>query len=103
MVACAATPGIEGEVFNLGTGSEIAVGEVVERTFRLLGRELPVDSSEHRRRSLLSEVERLLADPAKARAALGWDPQISFDDGLARTIEWMRGSLDAYKPSHDNV
>ena len=103
MAVCAATPGVEGEVFNLGTGIEISVREVVERTFRLLGRELPVDSSEQRRRPLLSEVERLLADPGKARAALRWEPQISFDEGLARTIEWMRGSLAAFKPSQYNV
>jgi NAD dependent epimerase/dehydratase len=103
MVACATTPGVEGEVFNLGTGTEVSVREVVERTFRLLGSEFPVDSSERRRRPPLSEVDRLLADPAKARGALGWGSQIAFDDGLARTIEWIRGSLDAYKPSQYNI
>lgn len=103
MVACSTTRDVEGEVFNLGTGIETSVREVVEMTFHLLERELPVESDEHRRRPLLSEVERLLADPQKARGALGWDPEISFDDGLARTIEWMRGSLAAYKPSQYNV
>ena len=103
MVACASAADVEGDVFNLGTGVEISVREVVETTFRLLGRELPIDSSEQRRRPVLSEVERLLADPAAARRALAWTPQIPFEDGLARTIEWMRGSLAAYKPSQYNL
>jgi NAD dependent epimerase/dehydratase len=103
MLACGTGSGVEGEVFNLGTGTEVSVREVVEQTLSYLDRELPVDSVTDRRRPVLSEVERLVADPGKAARLIGWESKISFEEGLRRTIEWMRDSLGVYKTSHYNV
>jgi nucleoside-diphosphate-sugar epimerase len=50
-----------------------------------------------------SEVERLLADCSRANEHLGWRSAVDFEEGLRRTIEWMRGSLSSYKPSIYNV
>ena len=36
---------------------------------------------------------------SKARERLGWAPTVTFADGLERTIEWLKGSLDAYRPT----
>jgi NAD dependent epimerase/dehydratase len=95
--------GIEGEVINLGTGVEVSILEVVQRVLRLLDRELPVGFDENRLRPPDSEVERLVADVAKAKELLAWQPEIDLDEGLRRTIEWLSGSLDEYKPSIYNV
>ena len=38
----------------------------------------------------VSEVMRLLSDNTLARDLLGWTPQISMEEGLARTIAWAR-------------
>jgi NAD dependent epimerase/dehydratase len=103
MVACATVPDIEGEVFNLGTGEEISIREVLEKALALLALEMPIDSVDDRRRPPRSEVERLLADTRKAQGRLGWRSSVGIDDGLARTIEWMRGSIDAYKASQYNL
>jgi NAD dependent epimerase/dehydratase len=103
IMACGATPGIEGEVINLGTGVEVPISEVVERVSRLLGREVPVALDEERLRPSDSEVERLVADITKARTLLGWASSVDLDEGLRRTIEWLTGSLDAYKPTIYNV
>ena len=100
---CGEVQQIEGEVINVGTGAEVSIGEVVERVFRLLGRDVPVTVSHDRLRPEESEVERLLADIGKARTLLGWEPRVDLEEGLLRTIEWFRGSLDAYKPSLYNV
>jgi dTDP-glucose 4,6-dehydratase len=45
-----------------------------------------------------SEVERLLASNARARDLLGWEPAVTLEEGLERTIEWMRAHLDRYRP-----
>ena len=44
-----------------------------------------------------SEVNRLLGDSTKLRELTGWAPQYTFEQGLAATIEFLRGNLDQYK------
>jgi NAD dependent epimerase/dehydratase len=103
LIRCAETADAVGEVVNLGTGTEISIGEVAEHVLRALGRDLPIARDEERLRPPDSEVERLVADTAKAKQRLGWDPAIGLDDGLRRTIDWLTGSLDAYKTTLYNV
>jgi NAD dependent epimerase/dehydratase len=100
---CADADGVEGEVINLGSGSEISIADLAEEVFRLVGREAALSFSEDRARPPRSEVERLLADTSKANRLLDWSPEISFEDGLRRTIEWFEGFLELYKPSIYNV
>ena len=76
---------------------------MAERVFRLVGRDIPVALDEQRLRPADSEVERLVAGVDKARSLLAWEPSVDLDEGLRRTIEWMRESLDAYKPEIYNV
>ncbi|CAN5207348.1 NAD-dependent 4,6-dehydratase LegB [soil metagenome] len=103
MIACAESPGIEGEVINLGTGVEVTIAEVLERVLAAVGRDLRFEVAAERQRPPSSEVEQLLADARAAERLLGWKASVSLEDGLARTIDWMRGSLETYKPSHYNV
>ena len=58
-----------------------------------------IETEERRTRPDASEVERLLADAGLARQRLGWSPQVSLEDGLARTIEWIRQNPDRFKPA----
>ena len=95
--------GIEGEVINLGTGVEVSIAEVVQRVLGLLGRDVPVSLDDDRLRPPDSEVERLVADISKAKALLGWAPEVDLDEGLQRTIDWLTGSLSEYKPTIYNV
>ena len=76
---------------------------VSDATVELVGREVTLELDEDRLRPPESEVERLVADTAKARRLLGWEPAINLDEGLQRTIDWLSGSLDLYKPSLYNV
>ena len=103
MMRCAEQSGIEGEVFNLGTGREISIGETADRIQALLGIALTIEQSDDRRRPPNSEVERLVADCSRAAAQLDWRPRIEFDEGLRQTVEWIRVSLAKYKPSIYNV
>jgi NAD dependent epimerase/dehydratase len=103
IVRCAEAEGVDGEVINLGTGTEASIAEVAARVLRMLDREVPVELDEERLRPADSEVERLVADTTKARELLGWEPSVDLDEGLRRTIEWLTRSLDAYKTSIYNV
>jgi NAD dependent epimerase/dehydratase len=95
--------GVDGEVLNLGTGEEISIGDLARRILDLLGLDLPIEQAEERFRPPGSEVERLVADTKRARKLLGWKPEVTLDEGLQRTIEWIRGSLAEYKPGIYNV
>jgi NAD dependent epimerase/dehydratase len=100
---CGEVDRVEGNVFNLGTGREIAIGEIADRVLALLGRSAAVLEDPDRLRPPRSEVDRLLADWSLAKRMLGWEPEVDFDEGLRRTIEWIRTSLHTYKPSIYNV
>jgi UDP-glucose 4-epimerase len=71
-------------VANVGTGVGRSVAEVVQALGALVGRPLEVVSIPSRQRA----VDRpfLVADPTRARELLGWEPQITFEAGLARTL-----------------
>ena len=103
LLRCAEAQGVEGEVVNLGTGTNVSIGDVAGRILRLLGRDLPIALDEQRVRPPESEVERLVAGNAKARKLLGWEPTVQLDEGLKRTVEWLAGSLDGYRASLYNV
>lgn len=79
-----------GSQWQIGTGIETSIGEVVKTVGDLLGRELRVESEDQRVRPDASEVERLVCDPSDSLKRLNWSAQISLREGLSRVIEWMR-------------
>jgi len=93
----AQTPGVEGETFNLGVGAEITIGELAKKIISLAGRPVKIEIDPTRLRPEKSEVQRLLSDNAQAKERLGWEPLVSFDEGLGRTIEWVRDHLGLYR------
>ena len=94
------TDGIDGETFNLGSGSEISIRDLAAHIFDLIGTTPEVEVDDERIRPALSEVQRLLADNSKARQVLAWSPQVDLREGLSRTISWIREHLDFYHIGH---
>lgn len=86
-----------GEVINLGTGKEITIGSLVEKIASLCNASVEIISDEKRLRPEKSEVERLCADAGKAKAILGWQPSITLDEGLKKTITWIEKNMDLFK------
>ncbi len=86
-----------GQVLNVGTGVAVSIGDLVERIARVCGRTAEIVKDEERVRPEASEVERLVADAARARSVLGWAPSVALDDGLRRTIEWIAAHGDVYR------
>lgn len=90
--------GIVGEEINVGAGNSISIGDLARKILHLVGRDVPIIADEQRLRPTQSEVMHLQADPEKARRLIGWEPQVSLDEGLQRTIDWIRGHLGLYRP-----
>ena len=89
-IGVAESPDTPGESVNLGTGTEITIGEAATMILRVVGRDLPIVEEGARIRPAKSEVVRLVADAGKAGRLFGWRPATSFEQGIAATVEWAR-------------
>jgi dTDP-glucose 4,6-dehydratase len=87
---------VEGCTFNLGTGNAITIGELSEKIIQKVGSQVKVEMETSRLRPQKSEVKRLLSDNSLARERLNWEPMISLDDGLEKTVSWVRENLNHY-------
>jgi len=83
-------PQVVGRTVQLGTGVEIAIGELASLIAEIADVPLRIEEDQTRVRPASSEVERLIADPTLARELLGWAPRVSLRDGLERTVAWLR-------------
>jgi NAD dependent epimerase/dehydratase len=88
---------MEGGTYNLGTGQAISIGDLARRIISMCGREVPIKVDAARLRPEKSEVMHLISDNRLALDSFGWSPQVSLDEGLQRTIAWVRDHLDQYR------
>jgi dTDP-glucose 4,6-dehydratase len=96
-VAIAGCDAAVGRAVNVGRGSDVTIGELVERIGDRIGRTLRVETDPLRIRPAASEVGRLLAGTALAESLWGWRSAYTLDEGLDETIAWMRDHLDRYR------
>ena len=89
-IRVAEAEGLDSQPVNIGSGREIAIGDLANLIVRLVGRDVPVRFDDARVRPAASEVERLLADITRATRDAGWQPRVSLEEGLSRTIDWIR-------------
>lgn len=95
---CAAeAKAIEGREINLGSKQEISVGDLAKAIIRMIGREVEVICEDNRLRPTKSEVFRLYADNSLAYQVMNWQPLTSLDEGLAKTISWIKDHLELYR------
>lgn len=92
-----------GEVYNIGSGVEYAMSEVLELICKLSGVELKINQDETRLRPKNSEVTRLLCDSSKLKSVSAWRSQISLKEGLEQTLNYIKENLNAYKTGIYNV
>lgn len=94
-----ASPSSVGEVINIGTGRETSIDDAIRVIAGVVGQDVHLVRDERRMRPEASEVSRLCADIAKAERLLGFHPDVSFEEGIRRTVAWMADHRDAYSPS----
>ncbi|HLJ96578.1 MAG TPA: NAD-dependent epimerase/dehydratase family protein, partial [Gemmataceae bacterium] len=86
LIKAAETPGVSGNVYNIGTGRSITVLELVNALNRLLGTKLVPKHGPTR----AGDVRYSRADISRARKDLGYEPGVSFEEGLEKTLHWYR-------------
>ncbi|HBE82541.1 MAG TPA: dTDP-glucose 4,6-dehydratase, partial [Blastocatellia bacterium] len=79
--------GRSGETYNIGARNELENINVVRSILAALGRPESLITYVTDR---LGHDRRYAIDPSKAEDELGWSPQIAWEDGLSRTIDWYR-------------
>ena len=94
----AKTAKLNGEVTNIGNGSEISVKELALEIARLCNVKIKLQSSPERKRPEKSEVQRLFCDNSKIRKKTKWRPRYSLEQGLRETIDWIKQNINYYKP-----
>jgi dTDP-glucose 4,6-dehydratase len=88
---------VEGKTLNLGTGSEIKIGDLASKILSMIGSHAKVIVDSVRLRPNDSEVYRLISDNGLARKTLGWQPQTELEHGLELTIAWIQKHLELYR------
>ncbi len=83
------TPGIGGEVFNIGSGHAYSIARVAELLAAEMGR--PDLEPEILGRSRAGDIRNCFADISKARERLGFAPERRLEDSLGDFVEWVRG------------
>lgn len=87
LLACAAAPAVEGQTIDVGTGRLTPIADVAAEIARLVGRPdlLRVGARPDRP----DEVEATV-DAAATERVTGWRAGVRLEDGLARTVTWLR-------------
>jgi len=78
---------VKGEVFNLGTGRTITIKDIANKVVEKMDKSLDlVKYSEDRP----GQVDCHIANTSKMKEVLNWEPEVKFEDGLEKTIQWYR-------------
>ena len=90
----------EGQVFNIGSGRGISIGELARLLIDVSGKGLeviydnPLEGESSRfqpeRIRLLGELKRFVLSHGKVEKVVGWSPSVSFRDGVLEEINWLK-------------
>ena len=88
LLACA-VPGVAGQVFNVACGDRITVNSMLQQINKITGKDIAPIYADPRP----GDIKHSQADITRAKEHLGYQPKISFEEGLRNTIEWYRKNL----------
>lgn len=102
-IEIAKSPNTIGEEINIATQEEISIGRLAEELISQINPDAKIICDEQRLRPENSEVNRLLGSNEKIKNLTTWQPEYTFEQGLAETIEFFRSNLDKYKTDIYNI
>jgi UDP-glucose 4-epimerase len=89
IMRAATAAGVGGEVFQIASSAETTVQELADKLGSVLAAQGVVPPVIHHAERRVGDVTRNFSDTSKARTRLGWTPEVSLDEGLARTVTWF--------------
>jgi dTDP-glucose 4,6-dehydratase len=92
-----------GQEINIATGIEISIGDMAQELIKQINDKARIVCDEERLRPEKSEVNRLLGSNDKIHNLTNWKQQFTFEEGIAKTIEFFRDNLDRYKTDIYNI
>ena len=98
-LGAAEAAGVEGNVYNVGSGEGHTIGDILEQVLKVAGAGKPVRREEERVRPAKSEVGRLICDYSRAAAAFGYAPSVPLAQGLAQVRDYLRSNPPANNPN----
>ncbi|MFH0859842.1 MAG: SDR family oxidoreductase [Candidatus Altiarchaeota archaeon] len=75
-----------GEAVNIGCGEKYSVNSLIDRINHIIGSDVKAAHMKPRE----GDIRDSLADIRRAEKLIGYTPEIAFDEGLKRTVEWFR-------------
>jgi nucleoside-diphosphate-sugar epimerase len=91
VLRAAVAPGVNGEVINVATSGRVSLNELFNTVRQLVKANVEPKYGPPR----AGDVRDSQADIAKAKRLLGYTPSVSFEEGLANTVEWYRSTQSA--------
>src|SRR5947208_6998655 len=88
LVGCT-VPGVAGQVFNVACGDRMTVNPMLRQVNKITGKDIAPIYADPRP----GDIKHSQADITSAKEHLGYQPKISFEEGLRNTIEWYRRNL----------
>jgi len=88
LLACT-QPNVGGEVFNVACNERHSVLEIAHTVARLVGKPIKIEHTPPR----AGDVRHTQASIAKAQRLLGYQPGVGFEEGMRRTVAWLRQQL----------
>lgn len=80
-----------GRVYNVGAGDALSINEL----YSTMAAQLGVEQAPEYMPDRAGDVKHSLASLERIRAELGYEPNVSWREGLATTVEWYRGRFEA--------
>jgi dTDP-glucose 4,6-dehydratase len=87
--------GRAGEIYNIGGGTELTNEELTHRLLKLCGSD---ESKIEPVADRLGHDRRYSVDCSKIREELGYEPRVSFEEGLAATVKWYHDNEEWWRP-----
>lgn len=78
-----------GEIINIGSNTEISIGDTFNLIKELMSSDVTLINDEQRKRPKKSEVFRLCCDNKKIKKLINYEPKIDIRNGLQKTIDWI--------------
>jgi NAD dependent epimerase/dehydratase len=95
--------GAAGKTIHTGSGIGISIGDLAQKILLQVNPGARIITGGERVRPDRSEVMRLVCDSRLAWETLGWRPEVALDEGLARTIAWVKDHPGSYKAGRYTV